>query len=98
VGGFPRAAALELIGALEAGSRGFYAGAAGWSDAQGDGERHVALCCAELRLGGLTLYAGARIVEGSLREAEAAETFAKFAAILQVLGLQAEYELTERGA
>ena len=95
VGGFPRAAALELIDELEAGSRGFYAGAVGWSDAQGDGEWHVALRCAELRPGRLTLHAGAGIVEGSVPEAEAAETLAKFAAILQVLGMQAEDELME---
>ncbi len=47
VGGMPRKAASELIAGPE-GDRGFYAGAVGWCDAQGDGQWVVSIRCAQL--------------------------------------------------
>ena len=87
VGGYPRAAALGAIEALEERSRGFYAGAVGWTDALGDGEWHVTLRCAEIEGARLTLHAGAGIVAGSDPAAELAETSAKFQTMLRALGL-----------
>jgi isochorismate synthase len=95
VGGFPRERALEVIRELEPTGRGFYAGAVGWCDQTGDGEWHVALRCAELRPGRLTLHSGAGIVEGSEPTEEAAETSAKFVAILDALGIDLRAELRE---
>lgn len=85
VGGVPRRAAIQAIANLEPQGRGFYAGAIGFVDAQGDGEWHVTLRCAEICDTRLTLHAGAGIVAGSDPEAEVAETKAKFAAMLRAL-------------
>ena len=98
VGGFPRERAMEVIRELEPAGRGFYAGAVGWCDEAGDGEWHVALRCAEMRPGRLTLHAGAGIVEGSVPEDEAAETLAKFVAILDALSIDLRAELRECAA
>lgn len=88
--GHPRAAAHALIGEIEPFDRGFYAGAFGWSDAQGDGEWVVALRCAEVDGARLRLYAGAGVVGDSRPEAEVAETAAKFRTMLDALGLAHE--------
>jgi len=85
--GFPRAAAQKLIAELEPFERGFYAGAVGWMDRAGDGEWHIALRCGEIAGRQITLYAGAGIVLGSDPAAEAAETSAKFVALLQALDI-----------
>jgi isochorismate synthase len=77
-----------LIQQLEPFERDFYAGAFGWTDANGDGEWVVAIRCAELHAQRLRLYAGAGIVAESEPEAELAETGAKFRTMLDALGLQ----------
>lgn len=87
VAGAPRGPALQLIGALEGYDRGFYAGAVGWTNANGDGAWHVSLRCAETCGAQARLYAGAGIVTGSTPRAEADETSNKFKAILQALGV-----------
>jgi isochorismate synthase len=84
---YAAAAALQRIRELEPVPRGFYAGAVGWLDAQGDGDWYVAIRCARLQGTQLRLYAGAGIVAESQPEAEVAETAAKFAALLNALGV-----------
>jgi len=85
--GLPRARAARLIGEIEPMDRGFYAGAVGWCDAAGDGAWHVAIRCAEISGASARLYAGAGIVPGSDPVAEAAETGAKYGALLAALGI-----------
>lgn len=85
--GTPRAAAAQAIAELEAVPRGFYAGAVGWCDAAGDGDWHVALRCAHVQGHEARLFAGAGIVADSVPADEAAETRAKFNAMLHALGI-----------
>ncbi len=85
VGGWPRAAALELIRELEPFDRGCYAGPVGWMDADGDGDWAIALRCAELSGSEARLFAGAGIVSGSNPSAETDETERKFRAFLDSL-------------
>lgn len=85
--GMPRERADAAIGALEGYDRGFYAGAIGNVDRQGDGEFYVTLRCAEIEGDTARLYAGAGIVAGSDPEAEVRETSAKFTAMLTAFGL-----------
>lgn len=87
VAGAPREAATALIRELEPVDRGFYAGAVGWTNAAGDGAWHVSLRCAEVDGPRVRLYAGAGVVEGSDPAAEAAETSAKFEAMLRAIGV-----------
>ncbi|MFI8569274.1 isochorismate synthase MenF [Rhodococcus sp. NPDC078407] len=85
VAGVPRAAAMAAITDVE-GSRGFYAGAVGWTDGSGDGEWMVTIRCIELsedRLSG-TATAGGGIVANSDPDAELDETTAKFRTVLSV--------------
>ncbi|MHC1651980.1 isochorismate synthase [Stenotrophomonas maltophilia] len=96
--GTPRVAALQRIGELEPVPRGFYAGAVGWLDAQGDGDWYVAIRCARLQGTQLRLYAGAGIVAESQPEAEVAETAAKFAALLNALGVHSSAPAIEPAA
>ncbi len=86
--GTPTAAAARLIAELE-GERGFYAGAVGWCDADGNGEWMVSIRCAELSADGTTLlaHAGGGIVAASDPTAELAETTGKFQRILGPLGI-----------
>jgi isochorismate synthase len=89
VGGVPTDAAAELISALE-GDRGFYAGAAGWCDAHGDGRWVVSIRCAQLsadRRSALA-HSGGGIVAESDPDDEVAETTTKFVTILTALGVQ----------
>lgn len=86
--GTPRGLALEAIRGLEPQARGFYAGAVGWMDAQGDGEWYVAIRCARIQGTRADVYAGAGIVAGSQPALEVAETAAKFGALLTALGVQ----------
>lgn len=85
--GLPRQPAYAVIHDLESFDRGFYAGAVGWTDAAGDGEWHVAIRCAEIEAARVRLYAGAGIVPGSDPLRETQETAAKFAVMLQALGV-----------
>ncbi|MGW0039540.1 isochorismate synthase [Gordonia sp. NPDC003376] len=89
--GTPTVPAREHILATE-GSRGFYAGAVGWSEsvaAGGDGEWMVSIRCAQLDADGqITTWAGGGVVAQSDPAAEVAETDAKFAAILSAFSLR----------
>ncbi|MGW4019479.1 isochorismate synthase [Rhodococcus ruber] len=84
--GTPTAAARALIRELE-GDRGFYAGAVGWADRDGDGEWMVTIRCAVLDADGTTLttHAGGGIVAGSDPLDELAETTTKFGTVLDAL-------------
>jgi isochorismate synthase len=88
--GLPRDKAARLIGEIEPHDRGFYAGAVGWCDGRGDGAWHVSIRCAEIAGDQARLYAGAGIVPGSEPWAEAAETGAKYGALLAALGIEME--------
>lgn len=89
VAGVPTGVAAELIATLE-GDRGFYAGAAGWCDADGNGEWVVSLRCAQLSTDrrSAVAHAGGGIVAESDPDDEVNETTAKFATILTALGVQ----------
>ena len=88
VAGVPTAAAVDLIDTLE-GDRGFYAGAVGWCDADGDGTWVVSIRCAELSADRRTADArsGGGIVAESDADDEVAETDTKFRTILSALGV-----------
>lgn len=85
--GTPRDDAMYSIRRLEPNPRGFYAGAVGWMDADGDGEWYVAIRCARVQGAHAQVFAGAGIVTGSQPEFEVAETAAKFTALLSALGV-----------
>lgn len=84
--GTPTAVAREVMAELEPFDRGWYAGAVGWGDANGDGAWVVTLRCAEASPGALRLFAGAGVVAASDPEAETAETGAKFRTFLDAVG------------
>ncbi|MDT5095629.1 MAG: isochorismate synthase [Mycobacterium sp.] len=88
VGGVPGDAAAAMIAALE-GDRGFYAGATGWCDRNGDGRWVVSIRCAELSADRLRarVYSGGGIVADSDVSDEIAETTTKFKTILHALGV-----------
>jgi isochorismate synthase len=85
--GTPREAALAAIRALEPVDRGFYAGAVGWTDAQGDGDWYVSIRCARVQGRTMRLFAGAGIVAGSQPALEVDETAAKFRALLDAVDI-----------
>ncbi|MET0135650.1 MAG: isochorismate synthase [Kibdelosporangium sp.] len=85
--GSPTRAARDTIAQLESFDRGFYTGAAGWVDANGDGEWAVSIRSAEVTDQSLRLYAGAGIVDASEPALELAETSAKFQTLLRGMGL-----------
>jgi isochorismate synthase len=89
VGGVPTRAASELIAELE-GDRGFYAGAVGWCDANGDGRWVVSIRCAQLSADRRTAlaHAGGGIVAESDPDDEVDETTTKFTTILNALGVE----------
>lgn len=86
--GTPRQSAMAVIQSLEPVDRGFYAGAVGWVDAQGDGDWYVAIRCARVQGKDLRLFAGAGIVADSTPALEVEETAAKFMALLTALGIE----------
>lgn len=91
--GAPAQAARATITDLEPFDRGFYAGAIGWCDADGDGQWVVGIRCAELTepVAGpttMTLYSGAGIMPASVPDLEVTETSAKFQTLLRAMGLQ----------
>lgn len=86
--GLPTADARQAIADIEPFERGYFAGAVGWCDAQGDGIWSVAIRCAQTAGQALTLYAGAGIVPGSVPEQERIETGNKLRTILDALGLE----------
>lgn len=85
VGGVPTRDALDWIRHSEAFDRGWYSGALGWFDAEGDGEFNVALRAGLIRGNRAYLYAGAGIVRESTAAAEYNETTLKLAAVLASL-------------
>jgi isochorismate synthase len=89
VGGVPTAAATGLIAELE-GDRGFYAGAVGWCDDDGDGQWVVSIRCAQLSADRRTALAraGGGIVAESNPDDEVAETTTKFGTILNALDVE----------
>nr|WP_236796641.1 isochorismate synthase [Amycolatopsis sp. GM8] len=86
--GTPTEAARQLVGELEPFDRGYYAGAVGWMNAEGDGEWAVSIRCAEVDSRSLRLYAGGGIVPASDPKAELDETSAKFQTFLRAMGLE----------
>lgn len=86
--GFPPQPALDFIQHNEGFDRGLFTGLVGWSGANGDGEWAVTIRCAEVTADGVTLYAGAGVVEGSDPVLELAETTAKMRTMLSALGLE----------
>jgi menaquinone-specific isochorismate synthase len=86
--GTPTTVAGALIRKLEHLDRGPYAGPVGWLDAAGNGEWGIALRGAVIEgADTVRLYAGCGVVEGSVPEAELAETWAKFRPMLEALGI-----------
>ncbi|WP_432533773.1 isochorismate synthase [Kineococcus arenarius] len=85
--GVPPAAARRAIADLEPFDRGYFTGAVGWCDADGDGEWAVTIRCAEVQGGSVRLFAGAGVVAASDPAAEVAETAAKFRTSLAALGV-----------
>jgi menaquinone-specific isochorismate synthase len=86
--GTPTTVAGALIRQLEHLDRGPYAGPVGWLDAAGNGEWGIALRGAVIESPETArLYAGCGVVEGSVPEAELAETWAKFRPMLESLGI-----------
>lgn len=88
--GTPVTSARRLIGELEPFDRGYYAGAAGWVDADGDGEWTVSIRCADAGATALRMYAGGGIVADSDPRDELDETSAKFATLARAMGLDAD--------
>ena len=88
--GTPRQSAYETITELEPFDRGFYGGAVGWCDVNGDGQFAVAIRCAELAGRWLQLYAGCGIMPDSDPEMELDESTAKFRTLLGAMGLVLE--------
>ncbi len=82
--GMPRAEAARRLAAEEP-DRGWYSGAVGWMDFDGDGEFAVALRSALLDRGRYVCWAGAGIVAGSRPDAELIETETKMRAVRRAL-------------
>jgi salicylate biosynthesis isochorismate synthase len=85
VAGAPREAALAWLAEREPMGRGWYAGAVGWFDAQGEGSFRVAIRSGVVAGSRAWLYAGAGIVRGSDPAREYAEVRAKLAPMLEAL-------------
>ncbi len=85
VNGHPSAQANLWLKQHEPFARGWYSGAAGWIDCQGDGELAVLLRCALLDRDQADLFAGAGITAGSDADAEYDETELKFSVMLEAL-------------
>ena len=87
LGGHPSIEALAFIEKTEGLNRGYYGGAVGYMDANGDGIFAVTIRCAEMSTDKRTarLFAGGGIVADSDPYAELAETQAKFQAMLSAI-------------
>jgi len=83
--GLPRAAALDFLARTEPFERGWYAGAVGWFDPEGDGHFVPALRMAVGDGRAWRLFAGAGIVQGSVPSSEWEETAIKFQPVLRAL-------------
>ncbi len=98
-GGLPRSAALDWLREHGEQQRGWYTGALGWLDADGNGELAVILRCAVLGQHQAMLYAGAGIVAGSDPQQEFLETGWKLQTMvsaLQASGSTAQQSSTPR--
>ncbi len=85
VSGAPKIQAIETISRLESVRRGFYAGAVGYIEADGDLDFCISIRCALKKDGRWILQAGAGIVYASDPEREWEETGEKLAAMHFVL-------------
>ena len=85
VNGAPVQQAHSWLQSNESLARGWYTGAAGWIDANGNGELAVLIRCVQLKGRDAELYAGAGITAESDPQAEYEETELKFAAMLEAL-------------
>ena len=84
--GAPKLRAIELIRSVETSARGPYGGAIGWIASDGPMDSAVVIRSALVRDGVAEVRAGAGVVADSDPMAEAAETRAKAAAVLEALG------------
>ncbi|MEM6369772.1 MAG: isochorismate synthase [Myxococcota bacterium] len=87
-GGVPRSEALPLLRRLEGRDRGWYCGAVGWMDGEGQGDLRVALRSVLVGPRELRLFVGGGIMADSDPEQEWAETMLKEQAILDAFGLK----------
>lgn len=87
LGGSPSDEAIALIAEHEGFNRGFYGGAVGWVNADGNGTFAVTIRCAEFSPDRTSarLFAGGGIVADSEPLSELAETQAKFQAMLSAI-------------
>lgn len=90
VGGYPKDTAVAEIRRREGIERGWYSGAVGWTNLDGDGELAVGLRCGVLRGRDAWLFAGAGIVGGSDARAELLETELKLQPMLAALGARGD--------
>ena len=93
VAGVPTRDAMDRIHDLESADRRYFAGTAGWCDADGDGDWVVSIRAAEFDGDRVTAWAGAGIVDGSDPDSEFTETGAKLRTILEGLGIVPAKEL-----
>ena len=87
VAGNPPEEAVSWILAHERRPRGWYSGPVGWVEPNGDGDFYVALRSGVLHDNVAELFAGAGIVQGSVRAAEVAEIELKLATFRAALGI-----------
>lgn len=85
VSGAPKIRAIEILSSLESVRRGFYAGAVGYVEPDGDLDFCIAIRCALKKGNRWVLHAGAGIVHASDSEREWEETNEKLAAMRTVL-------------
>ncbi len=85
VNGSPAADADQWLSEHAPSRRGWYSGAAGWLDSEGNGELAVLLRCALLQGNSADLFAGAGITDASEPAVELQETELKFNTMLQAL-------------
>lgn len=85
VSGFPSIHAGRWLSEHQLTPRGWYTGAAGWIDREGDGELAVLLRCALLNGDQAELFAGAGVTSESCPSAELQETELKFGTMLEAL-------------
>ncbi len=86
VTGTPKIRAMEIIGELEAGSRGLYCGSAGYMDFRGNMDWNILIRSLELRAdGSLYFWGGGAVVADSEVHAEYQESLDKVAFIQRTL-------------
>jgi len=86
--GTPTAAARAFIREREGFDRGYFTGALGHVDQNGDGDWIVTIRCAELGPERARVFAGAGIVGNSVAEHELTETNVKMRTMLEALGVE----------